>query len=406
MPQFGLRPTELDAVSPRTARKLVDTLYQQTTSLTAGGAVFMALGLIGFLGTGSRWYFAGFVVAACTCMLRLWQTRRYARAPDSAPPSVWARRSLAGAWLTAASWGAWSAVLLFEPEKSLVIMVLSAQSACMIGGAVRNAAVRAIASGQVFLTLTPVFVACLLTGSGYLNIYAGFVALLMVAALALTRHLNRQTRLLLRQDEEKSELVASLEAAKQDLEVINRHLETLVSTDALTGAANRRAFDLNAAREWRRCLREQEPMSLLLLDVDYFKLFNDLYGHIAGDVCLQEIAAAAAVALRRPADGLARYGGEEFVAILPNTPLDGAVRIAEHILRAVSALGLGHEASPFGHVTVSIGAACMVPVPGAEVQQLTARADAALYDAKRSGRNRVKTASKPMMRMEIAAASR
>ncbi len=396
--------TELDAVSPRTARKLVNSLYHQTTSLLAGGAVFMALGLIGFLGTGSHWYLAGFLLAASTCALRLWQSRRYARAPDSASLSTWVRRSLVGAWLTAASWGAWSAVLLFEPEKSLIIMVLSAQSACMIGGAVRNAAVRAIASGQAFLTLTPVFAACLLSGGGYLTIYAGFVALLIVAALALTRYLNRQTLLLLRQDEEKSELVASLELAKQDLEVINRHLETLVATDALTGAANRRAFDLSAAREWRRCAREQTPMSLLLLDVDHFKLFNDLYGHIAGDHCLQEIAAAAAAALRRSADGLARYGGEEFVAILPNTPLDGAVRIAERILWAIEALNLRHEASPFGHVTVSIGAACMMPAPDHQVQQLTARADAALYAAKRGGRNRVNAADRAMTQLDIDAA--
>ena len=307
MPRSLLPVTELDAVSPRTACKLVNTLYQQTTSLVAGGAVFMALGLIGYIGTGSRWYLAGLVLAACTCMLRLWQTRRYMRAPDSAPASVWVRRSLVGAWLTAASWGAWGAVLLFEPDKSLVIMVIGAQSACIIGGAVRNAAVRLIAYGQAFLTLTPVFAACLLSDSIYLNIYTEFVAIHILAALALTRYLNSQTLLLLRQDEEKSELVASLELAKQDLEIINRHLETLVATDALTGAANRRAFDLNAAREWRRCAREREPMSLLLLDVDHFKLFNDLYGHIAGDHCLQEIAAAAAAALRRPADGLARY---------------------------------------------------------------------------------------------------
>jgi diguanylate cyclase (GGDEF)-like protein len=357
IPQFSNRRSELDTVPSETAWKLIDTLFQQTISLFISAAVFMAIGLIGFVGTGSRWYLAGLAFAAYMYVLRRAQARAYARARDSATAAVWVRRSLIGAWLTAAGWGAWSTVVLFEPDKTLVIMVIGAQAACIMGAVVRNCAVRAIATGQAFLTLTPLAVCCLFSGSIYLNIYTGFVAVHILAAVVLAGFLNRLTVQLLQQGGEKSELVASLELAKQELEIINDHLRTLVATDALTGVANRRAFDLASAREWRRCAREQVPMSLLLLDVDQFKAFNDFYGHQAGDDCLREIAAATASALCRSGDLLARYGGEEFAIILPQTSLDGAILIAEQVLTAITARGLVHDATDIGYVTASIGAA-------------------------------------------------
>jgi diguanylate cyclase (GGDEF)-like protein len=218
----------------------------------------------------------------------------------------------------------------------------------------------------------------------------------IAAALALARFLHRQALQLLIQDEEKTELVNRLERAKreaeaisQHLEVANRHLETLAATDALTGVANRRVFDLTAALEWRRAIREQTPMSMLLMDVDHFKAYNDFYGHQAGDTCLREVAATIRSSLHRPGDLLARYGGEEFAVVLSNTELDGAARVAGDLLAAIAGRRLLHEASAFGHVTVSIGAACIPPQADAAVEQLTALADAALYAAKRGGRNRV-----------------
>jgi diguanylate cyclase (GGDEF)-like protein len=211
------------------------------------------------------------------------------------------------------------------------------------------------------------------------------------AALELTRFLHQKTLQQLLLDEEKSSLVDNLEHARQELEVINQHLETLVATDALTGVPNRRAFDLQAAREWRRCAREQAPMSLLLLDIDHFKAFNDFYGHQAGDDCLREVAAAA-LAIHRSGDLLARFGDEVFAIILPRTPLDGAVVIAEQVRMAILGRTLIHDASDLGQITVSVGAACLTPRPEATVEQLMALADAALYTAKHGGRNRVHAA--------------
>jgi diguanylate cyclase (GGDEF)-like protein len=397
MLRWADRLSELDKVSPEIARKLIDTLFSQKGSLLAGAVSSVLLGLIGYFGTGSPWYLAACVVAACIFAWRLRQGRAYARGRDSATPLAWARRFILAGWVAAASWGTWGAVVLFEPKKSLVIMVIGVLAANTAGVAVRNSAIRAVADGQILLTLVPLLVCCVLSDDIYLNIFAGFVALHIYSALVLSKFLHRQTLQLLLRDEEKSDLVRRLEVAKQELEVINQHLETLVATDALTDVANRRAFNLASAREWRRSARDGTPLSLLILDIDNFKAFNDFYGHQAGDDCLCQVAALIRSVVRRPGDMLARYGGEEFVVILPNTYLDDAVRLADHIVAVVAGRELIHDASPFGYVTVSVGVACTIPDLSASVERLTARADAALYAAKRGGRNRVHAAEEADM---------
>jgi diguanylate cyclase (GGDEF)-like protein/PAS domain S-box-containing protein len=171
-------------------------------------------------------------------------------------------------------------------------------------------------------------------------------------------------------------------------------MERLAATDGLTGLANRRHFDGVADREWRRCRREHQPLSVLLLDADHFKHFNDRYGHLAGDDCLRAIGSQLAAAARRPADLAARYGGEEFLLLMPNTDRDGALRMAERVRELVLALAITHEGIPApGVVTVSIGAATAWPEAAEShprsVSALLEAADAALYQAKSGGRNQV-----------------
>ncbi|SEQ02456.1 diguanylate cyclase (GGDEF) domain-containing protein [Faunimonas pinastri] len=170
-------------------------------------------------------------------------------------------------------------------------------------------------------------------------------------------------------------------------------LEYLATTDPLTEIANRRAFDRVLRKEWLRSAREGTSVSLMLLDVDQFKRFNDLYGHQAGDRCLRSIAAAISGVARRPADVPARYGGEELAIILPNTHAKGAANVAEAARAAVEALGLPHRGNEaFGIVTVSIGCATLFPPRGGAgmgEDALIAMADRALYRAKEEGRNRV-----------------
>ncbi|NVM78299.1 diguanylate cyclase (GGDEF)-like protein/PAS domain S-box-containing protein [Duganella sp. SG902] len=165
-------------------------------------------------------------------------------------------------------------------------------------------------------------------------------------------------------------------------------LEQLATRDGLTGLANRRCFDDTLHAEWQRALRHQQPLSLLMVDVDNFKQYNDAYGHLGGDECLQRIATAVSSEMRAN-DLVARYGGEEFAVILPNQSLKGAAIVAERIRCRVEQLRLPNLGSEQHVVTVSIGAATALAAPENDPSQLVATADSALYRAKHMGRNRI-----------------
>lgn len=166
-------------------------------------------------------------------------------------------------------------------------------------------------------------------------------------------------------------------------------LQRLARTDALTGLGNRRAFDENLRSEWARALRTGRPLSLLFVDIDQFKDYNDCYGHQAGDDVLREVGRCLALNVRRAADDVARYGGEEFVITLPDTDAKSASAIAEHIRRAIYDLDIEHARSPYERVTVSIGLVTSRENVAHSDTTLVRMADAALYRAKSSGRNRV-----------------
>lgn len=168
--------------------------------------------------------------------------------------------------------------------------------------------------------------------------------------------------------------------------------EQLAMVDGLTGVANRRLLDETLNREWTRAVRDGTSLSLLLIDVDYFKSFNDVYGHLAGDRCLQSIAGAIQERLRRPPDLLARYGGEEFVVVLPNTPMAGAEVMAENVMTAVEQCMIEHSGSPYGCVTVSLGYATAIATMDSSPMNLLKAADDAMYRAKAEGRNRIRVA--------------
>ncbi len=184
-----------------------------------------------------------------------------------------------------------------------------------------------------------------------------------------------------------------LEAANRRLVELNRQLEALARVDDLTGIANRRAFMEELEREWRAQIRQgrrARPLSLLMIDIDHFKDYNDLHGHPAGDRCLRRVAGIIAGFARRPRDLSARIGGEEFVLLLPEIEEEQAVRLAEQLRAAVMERAIAHGASGVAEtVTVSIGAATLVPAADLEPGALLRQADRALYLAKREGRNRV-----------------
>lgn len=171
---------------------------------------------------------------------------------------------------------------------------------------------------------------------------------------------------------------------------VEEHLSNLAVHDGMTGIYNRRYFDETLAREWKRTMREKAPLSLIMLDIDYFKKYNDTYGHQAGDECLRQVATTISGALRRPADMAARYGGEEFVVVLPNLKLEDSAKFGETIRAKIEALKMEHkqsDANPF--ITVSLGIASVVPSSISSYEELVGAADKALYSAKNKGRNRV-----------------
>lgn len=189
---------------------------------------------------------------------------------------------------------------------------------------------------------------------------------------------------------ERDEAFRALERSQQELAIANRNLQKLSAIDSLTGIANRRSFDETLRMEWKRALRSGEPLSLIMLDIDFFKLYNDHYGHQGGDACLQRVATGLSRIMQRETDFLARYGGEEFAAVLSNTDLDGAVKVAGEMHQAVKSLQLEHAKSKVSTiVTISMGVSAVVPQLGNEPEILVAAADQALYKAKEEGRNRL-----------------
>lgn len=184
--------------------------------------------------------------------------------------------------------------------------------------------------------------------------------------------------------------ITSRKKAEAALEKANVALQRMAMIDGLTQIANRRCFDETLQKEWLRLTREQKPLSLLLGDIDYFKKFNDHYGHHAGDDCLRLVSKALADSVLRPADLAARYGGEEFVMLLPGVDIQGALQVGQRILSAIRELAIKHQKSEISDtVTISLGAATLTPSVERAPETLILSADEALYQAKEQGRNRI-----------------
>ena len=199
------------------------------------------------------------------------------------------------------------------------------------------------------------------------------------AALRLKREIDRRVR----REQELLEVTELLEEA-------NRKLQRLSSIDGLTEIANRRQFDHTLNNEWKIAIRHGSPFSIILIDIDFFKLYNDTLGHAAGDNSLKNVAKVLEAELKRSEDLVARNGGEEFGVVLPNTDLNGALVVAERLRLAVEQLKIPHPSSPISnHITISLGVCSMSPTKISSTKKLLEYADRALYRAKENGRNRV-----------------
>lgn len=214
-----------------------------------------------------------------------------------------------------------------------------------------------------------------------LFVLGGGILLVILVALGMV---------LMRQINHSVQTEAELMRTRDQLTLMNRTLEELALLDSLTGLANRRQFDIALKNEMTRAARNERSVALLMLDIDYFKQYNDIYGHVAGDQCLQQLGQLLKSMANRPGDLMARYGGEELAIILPDTNLQGAITFAERVLESVRKLQTPHSGSPQGIITVSIGACAIVPHPHSDTPlSLIGQADNALYAAKKGGKNQV-----------------
>ena len=206
---------------------------------------------------------------------------------------------------------------------------------------------------------------------------------------ALRTLLTQQNQALERARQMEIDLEATVSQRTQSMALAAQRLESLSTVDGVTGVANRRRFDETLLVEWGRAARDKRPLSIALIDVDWFKSYNDCYGHPAGDECLRQLARVFEAGVMRNGDLIARYGGEEFVLIAPDTDHNGIQTIANYLCQEVFALGMPHEGSHYGRVSVSIGVATAYPHQGSKAAALVQEADAALYRAKAQGRHRV-----------------
>lgn len=200
--------------------------------------------------------------------------------------------------------------------------------------------------------------------------------------------LRRLQRQLQEQNERLKQEIHNRIIAENLLQEANEKLERLVNVDGLTQLANRRCFDEYLQQSWQRLAREQQPLALIMCDIDFFKNYNDTYGHIAGDDCLRKVSLVIHKAVRRPADLAARYGGEEFVLVLPSTDIEGAMLVAQSIGSQLLDLQIPHEDSAVSQfVTLSMGVTSLIPKVDSQPSILLTSADYALYRAKELGRN-------------------
>ncbi len=377
--------------------KLTDLLFNQRYLLISGGLMPIVFGGFAWARTHQQWLAWWAVASAIVLVARLIVDGGYPRGNDRpARPSAWRRRFLVGAWVSGAVWGAGGAAAIATCDPFTQAMMVTLLITFVFGSAARNGTYPSAAIGAALLADVPLILALIAKCDTFYVVSATLMTSGIVSAASVTRHLYAQTVNLLELQERQAALVDEIGRSNRDLAAANEKLVLMARTDGLTGVLNRRSFDEAFATELDAARRDGSTLSVLLLDIDVFKHYNDHYGHQAGDECLKRVASAADAIVRRPRDAFARYGGEEFVAILPQTDLAGAAKIAGDICTAVAGLRIDHDDTLAGVVTVSIGvAACNVdPLDGSSACGLDAlrRADEALYRAKHRGRNRIEVA--------------
>jgi diguanylate cyclase (GGDEF)-like protein len=360
-------------------RQLIATLFDQQEVLVSGHIALFVVAIASWFESGQSWFLAWAAAIAIVLVVRLPYERHFhpARRRYSVETSRLVHRT--GCWATGILLGCGALVFVIPVGPGTQLLVLATETVFIMGGAARNAASKENARDQLLLGIVPLFATCLLTAKAAYMLVSVAILFELFAGFALIEYLNARLVRMLVLIEENSYLVVQLERAAM--------------TDSLTGVGNRRRLDIVLSAETRRAERDRAYLAVLLLDIDFFKDFNDRYGHQAGDECLKRVSAVLASSFTRPGDLVARYGGEEFVAVLPGIDPLQAASLAEGVRANVVALAIPHPFGREGIVTVSIGVVAAHSHREIRPEDFVRAADAALYSAKAAGRNCVRSAT-------------
>jgi len=385
--------------------ELVRSLYGQKRSILEGSLVLLIVALACWIHTGSPWFILWAAADLFALSLRMILVHFYEHKTHIGIPDDWARRFALSSFASALVWGVGCLVITIRVHDPIVVLFATmSEMGWVSAAACRNQISPAAAMSQIIGPLLPTAIGFLINDAPLYRVIGALLFIQIGGNIGISEYLRNQTLGLLNARKKQGELMTQLEStcaklettcAKYEntcaeLEIANARLQNLSATDGLTGIPNRRALDTALQIEWARSAREGVAISLLMLDVDWFKAFNDLYGHLSGDDCLCLIARTLETTLRRPPDFAARFGGEEFMAILPGADQRGALEAAERVRNCVLELAIPHSASQYKRVTISVGVATVIrPEADSDPQILIAASDRALYCAKERGRNNV-----------------
>lgn len=371
----------------------VSSLYSQAPTafvMELLVASFIALSVRGQVGDKIALFWWLFMVA-CS-VLDFFGYVAYKSKPENYDkPSLWFKVFLITVALISAAWGIGGLYLITKLDLPYQIFMVAVM-AMIAGASVAALSLRCVSLCLfLLLSLSPAIIWLAFVGGETVHVLTACLLAPYAVALSVGGfQLSRQMRESLHLRFENEELASSLKTSNGRLQSLNQELTLLSATDSLTQVANRRYFEERLNKEWRRIVREQGEVAIIMVDVDHFKFYNDSLGHQQGDTCLTKVALSIRDSLRRPADIVARYGGEEFIVFLPQTTREGAVRVAEMIRENVVHLDIPHPSSEtLNVVTVSVGVSYCKPVETTKRRDLVAKADAALYAAKDAGRNKV-----------------
>lgn len=377
-----------------------ELLYHQTSTALLASAVAAAAIVFVYLHLTPLSILFGWVSALFIVLgIRALQLVRFFRTPDRRHhPERWYAGFIVTTALAGGIWGSTGFILVpataGEPQLILYTAMALLFSCALAAGSLATYSVR-IDSYLAFALpcLLPMGIGFLFNDHEFIRTI-GLLALLYTMFLIMfSMRISRTMTDTLHREVENTRLLQELKQERDKAHALANHMQTLSSQDSLTGIANRRQLDEFLEREWGRAIRFGEPLSLILGDIDFFKPYNDIYGHQAGDKCLKRIAQLLHQFSRRAGDLAARYGGEEFAIILANTDAQAAARQAESLRAHIEALQLPHSASRVApHITMSFGVATIVPRQHDELKTFIKSADQLLYRAKTQGRNRIASA--------------